>query len=265
MNSTQRTDESFVVTSPAHAMISARCGACEARHSGLCDTLADHDFQYLAHAAHWQLVPKGRVFAVEGELSRQFFNINHGTVKLFKDLPDGRRQIVAFAGPGDFVGLAADQHYSFSAEAINEVRLCSFDRTELGLMFSRFPALEQRLSAMASSHLVVALAHMLLLGRKTSIERVATFLLEWRTASTLRSDHHALALPMSRTDIGDYLGMTIETVSRSLTILKNRHLIAIATDHGISIVDRPRLSDIAGAIPRHEYLSAASVGRGIRN
>lgn len=261
MNSTHQPDLRLVATNRSDTAISARCGCCEARHAGLCDTLADGDLLHLAHAAHWQLISKGRVFALEGDPSRHFFNINHGAVKLCKDLPDGRRQIIGFAGPGDFVGLAADHHYSFSAEAINEVRLCSFDRVGLHLMFVRFPALEKRLAAMASSDMVVALAHMLLLGRKTSIERVASFLLGWST----KDDGRVLALPMSRTDLGDYLGMTIETVSRSLTILKNQRVIAIASDHGISIVNRRRLSDMAGAIPRRGGLSGESACRKTRN
>lgn len=228
------------------AIVPGLCGGCGARHIGLCDALADEDLQFLASVAKSTTVPKGRIFVAEGDEARHFFNINRGTAKLYKDLPDGRRQITGFVGAGDFVGLAAADHYAFTAEAIDEVRLCRFDRVELRSVFTTFPALERRLLDVASHELIIAQGQMLLLGRKSAIERIASFLLDWRSsAETCPNDVNALVLPMTRADLGDFLGLTIETVSRALSALKQRNIIAVGKDHGIRILDRGRLAKFA--------------------
>ena len=228
------------------AIIPGLCAGCEARHIGLCDALADEDLHFLASVAKPHVVSKGRMFAAEGDKARYFFNINRGTAKLFKDLPDGRRQITGFVGAGGFVGLAAADHYAFTAEAIDEVRLCRFDRTELRSVFSMFPALERRLLDVASHELILAQEQMLLLGRKSAIERLASFLLDWSDrAEICPNEARALALPMTRADLGDYLGLTFETVSRALSVLKRRNIIEIGKNHGIRILDRNRMWDFA--------------------
>lgn len=224
------------------------CAGCDARHIGLCDALADEDLHFLAGAARQGTVAKGQGFVVEGDPARHFFNINSGTAKLYKDLPDGRRQITGFVGAGDFVGLAADQRYTFSAEAIAEVTLCRFDRSELRGVFARFPALERRLLEVASHELIVAQEQMLLLGRKSAVERLATFIDAWsHRVDTCASSKSGLRLPMTRTDLADYLGLTIETVSRALTALRKQGVIEITPDHNISVIRPNALTDIARA------------------
>lgn len=228
------------------AIIPGLCAGCGARHIGLCDVLADEDLHFLASVAKPHTVPKGRMFVAEGDKARHFFNINRGTAKLFKDLPDGRRQITGFVGAGDFVGLAAAAHYTFTAEAIDEVRLCRFDRAELRSVFTTFPALERRLLDIASHELILAQEQMLLLGRKSAIERLASFLLDWSDrAEICPNGAQALALPMTRADLSDYLGLTFETVSRALSALKRQNIVDVGKDHGVRILDRDRLSAFA--------------------
>lgn len=231
------------------AIIPGLCAGCEARHIGLCDALADEDLHFLAGVARQNTVVRGQGFVIEGDRARYFFNINHGTAKLHKDLPDGRRQIIGFVGPGDFVGLAANDCYAFSAEAIEEVRLCRFDRIELRSVFGRFPAIERRLLEVASHELIVAQEQMLLLGRKSAIERLASFIDGWhrRMAPPCAGEAQSLRLPMTRTDLADYLGLTIETVSRALTALRKQGVIQVTPDHNISVVRAHALAEIAGA------------------
>ncbi len=232
----------------SEAIIPGLCAGCEARHIGLCDALADEDLHFLASVARQSTVSRGQSFAVEGDSARYFFNINHGTAKLHKDLPDGRRQITGFVGAGDFVGLAADDRYTFSAEAIDEVRLCRFDRVEMRNVFSRFPALERRLLDVASHELIVAQEQMLLLGRKSAIERLASFIDSWsRRAMMCGAPRAGLRLPMTRTDLADYLGLTIETVSRVLTALRKQGVIDVTPDHNISVARPQALAEIARA------------------
>ncbi len=162
----------------------------------------------------------GKNFVTEGEPASAFFNISSGTVRLYKLMPDGRRQITGFVGIGHFLGLAVSDTYAFSAEAIEPVRYCRFSRTKLRALLDDFPALEKRLLQVASDELVAAQEQMLLLGRKTARERLASFLLaQSRLGVACQTPRVQFALPMTRGDIADYLGLTIETVSRTLTRL----------------------------------------------
>lgn len=219
------------------------CASCDARSYSVCSAFGDRDLARLAAVAVVTQAPTGRTFITEGDPADSFFNITGGTARLFKSLPDGRRQITGFASSGHFLGLAVSDTYAFSAEAIEPIRYCRFSRRHLHVMLDDFPALEKRLLDVASNELVAAQEQMLLLGRKTARERVASFLLA-RSMGQVPSGGptEQLHLPMSRTDIADYLGLTIETVSRTLSRLKAEHLISIPSPSEIMIHNRQGLS-----------------------
>lgn len=236
----------------------AKCADCGARHVGLCDALSDGDLQLLASVADRVSLPAGKVFVEEGAPARHFYNINYGTVRLFKGLPDGRRQITGFMGVGHFLGLkvsgpaAAPGHYVFSAEAIGEVHLCRFTRASLLAKLSQFPALERKLLDVATHELVIAQEQMLLLGRKTAVERVASFLLAWADRMSLcpagiPAQKLTVDLPMTRMDLADYLGVTMETVSRALSQLKKAGLIELPHIHEVVLLAPRKLAALAGA------------------
>ncbi|NNM56051.1 MAG: helix-turn-helix domain-containing protein [Acidocella sp.] len=231
----------------------SNCEDCGARHNGLCEALTEDELAFLARSAQRITLAPGTVFVEEGEKAAYFYNINHGNVRLFKSLPDGRRQITGFSGPGHFLGLAAGENNAFSAEAMDSVKLCRFSRASLMAVFEELPVLERKLLGVAMHELVLAQQQMLLLGRKTAIERIASFLLSWAVrlemcpAGGLPAANSVLKLPLSRTDLADYLGLTIETVSRSLSQLKRDGMIDIPNIHEIILL-RPRtLSEIAEA------------------
>ena len=221
----------------AHALAD-HCASCEARSVSVCNAIPDADLGRLAALAQAAEAPAGRCFIEEGEPADCFFNITAGTAKLYKLLPDGRRQITGFVGVGHFLGLAVSDTYAFSAEAIEPVRFCRFSRTRLRHLLDDFPLMEQRLLEVASNELVAAQEQMLLLGRKTARERLASFLL-MQSSQGLPCGHvrARFRLPMTRADISDYLGLTIETVSRSLTRLHNEGLIDVL---GTELVIRNR-------------------------
>jgi CRP/FNR family transcriptional regulator len=223
---------------------STHCGTCAARYIGLCEALSADDLQELADAARWCRLSKGRILMAEGERSQYFFNISAGYAKLYKDMQDGRRQVIGFVSAGAFIGLGTLDHYGFTAEAMDDVQFCRFERRKLRDLFTRFPGLELKLLAATCNELVVAQAQMLLLGRKTAIERLATFLMGWADPSVPVGEPDRIVLPMGRSDIADYLGLTIETVSRSLTLLRKRGLIALDDEHNITIVDPAALRSI---------------------
>lgn len=229
------------------------CEDCDARHLGMCDALSGEELTLLARAAQRISVPAGKLIMEEGEPAQYFYNINSGTVRLFKSLPDGRRQITGFASAGHFVGLASTNLNMVSAEAIDSAQICRFSRSALASMLTELPVLERKLLDIAIHELALNQQQLLLLGRKTALERIATFLLSWwqrqgGCATPLPLANTRLALPLSRTDLADYLGLTIETVSRSLSALKKDGLIEIPNIHEVILLRPQTLADIAEAV-----------------
>jgi CRP/FNR family transcriptional regulator len=222
------------------------CASCEARPFSICAAVADEDLARLAAVATPMEIEPGTAFIEEGAPADSFFVVTAGVARVFKSLPDGRRQITGFARRGCFLGLAADQAYGFSAEAIDAVRLCRFSRPRLRALMSDLPALERRLLDAAASELMIAQEQMLLLGRKTARERLASFLLALSAPPARCTPPLArLRLPMPRTDIADYLGLTIETVSRTLARLRAARLIRLAGSSDVTILDRDGLARAA--------------------
>jgi CRP/FNR family transcriptional regulator len=147
-------------------------------------------------------------------------------VRASKALPDGRRQITGFLYPGDFLGIAVHKAYVYSAEAITVVALCRFSRAQLRALFDDFPKLEIHLLSLSANELATAQDQMLLLGRKSAKERVASFLLMLaQRAESHGETGRLLDLPMNRMDIADYLGLSMETVSRTFSTFREEELI----------------------------------------
>jgi CRP/FNR family transcriptional regulator len=225
------------------------CGHCDARPYSVCNAIGEPDLARLAAIAVVTEVPGGITFIAEAGAAHSFFNITRGTAKLFKLLPDGRRQITGFAGVGHFLGLAVSDTYAFSAEAIDTVRFCRFPRARLRALLDSFPAMEKRLLEVASNELVAAQEQMLLLGRKTARERLASFLvMQSRQGMPCHHPRTRFALPMTRSDIADYLGLTIETVSRTLTRFRAEGLIEIPGQSELVILHRRALEVLAGGL-----------------
>lgn len=223
------------------------CTTCDARSFSVCSAIEDRHLARLAEVAHVMHIDPGRTFIHEGDAADYFFNITDGNARIYKLLADGRRQIIGFASAGHFLGLAVSATYAFGAEAIDKVRLCRFSRWQLRQLLDDFPAMEQRLLEVAANELVVAQEQMLLLGRKTARERVASFLMT-RTVDPLSSGQLRLALPMSRNDIADYLGLTIETVSRTLSLFRHQRLIEVKGHSEVVVLDLAKLRGTAGSI-----------------
>ncbi|HEX7006532.1 MAG TPA: cyclic nucleotide-binding domain-containing protein [Alphaproteobacteria bacterium] len=223
------------------------CEACTVRHLSICDALDAHELERLnAIVTQNRLAPQQLIFS-EGDPASHLFNVIEGAVKIYKLLADGRRQITGFLFPGDFLGIALHERYTYSAEAITAVRLCRFPRGKFEKLLQEFPKLENRLLQTASNELAAAQDQMVLLGRKHAAERVASFLMTLAArARQRRQQDRLLPLPMSRADIGDYLGLTIETVSRTFTRLRRSGAIALPDHHHVEIVHPEVLRELAG-------------------
>ena len=174
----------------------------------------------------------------ENEPAEYVYKVISGTVRTYKVLNDGRRQIGAFYLPGDVFGLEIGESHSFSAEAIVDSKVLVVKRSSLVGLAARDNEVARQLWAMTAGELQRAQDHIMLLI-KTAQERVAGFLLEMAKRSAAASE---VELPMSRQDIADYLGLTIETVSRTLTQLEKGAAIAVPTSRRIVLRNRAALS-----------------------
>ena len=174
----------------------------------------------------------------QDEPAEYLYKVVSGTVRICTLMSDGRRQIGGFYLPGDILGLEAEDVHRFSAEAIGDCQVLAVRRTTFLAQASRDPDTVRQLWAQTLGHLQRAQNHMLLLGRKTAQERVAAFLLDM--AERLPGSG-SVELPMCRQDIADYLGLTIETVSRTLTQLERDGVIGIPVSRRILLRNRAEL------------------------
>jgi CRP/FNR family transcriptional regulator, nitrogen fixation regulation protein len=177
----------------------------------------------------------------EGENADAFFKVVSGVVRTCKFLADGRRQIDAFHVPGDLFGFEVAAGYSLSAEAVCNSTVLSYRRRDLALSTADNPALANQLLLYAMRNVARAQAHSVLLGRATAVEKVAAFLVDWAAYSP---DSNVITLAMTRQDIADYLGLTIETVSRTLSRLAREAFIEISAVRQIRLSDRKGLRDL---------------------
>jgi CRP/FNR family nitrogen fixation transcriptional regulator len=175
----------------------------------------------------------------EGEPAEYLYQIISGAVRTYKLLSDGRRQIGAFHLPGDVFGLAPDSEHRLTAEAIVDTTVRLVPRRSLEKAAASNVHVARNLWTLTASDLRHAEDHMLLLGRKTAMERVATFLLEMDRRLARAG---MMALPMCRRDIGDYLGLTLETVSRALSQLNDEGILMFSSARQIALRNRQRLS-----------------------
>lgn len=187
--------------------------------------------------------PGETVFA-EGDDAESVYEVIRGMVRLYKLLPDGRRQITGFLTAGQLLGLAPEGICVYSAEAITPVTLCRYKRSSFERLIDEVPGFARRLLTVTSHELNAAQDQMLLLGRKSATEKVASFLL-MMAGRDVDAAHDEVQVPMTRNDIADYLGLTIETVSRTLTRFRQDGLIALPTPARIKILDRDQLDELA--------------------
>jgi CRP/FNR family transcriptional regulator len=208
----------------------------------MCRGLARQAASRIVAVSTLQRAKAGETLFSEGDDADGIYEVVSGMLRLYKLLPDGRRQITGFLGTGQILGLAPEGTHVYSAEAINDVTLCRYPRAGFERLIDEVPGLARRLLAVTSHELRAAQDQMLLLGRKAAAEKVASFLL---LMADQQGGNDEIALPMGRGDIADYLGLTTETVSRTFTKLKIEGLIVLPTTCRVEIRDRDQLEDFA--------------------
>ncbi len=183
----------------------------------------------------------------QGDEANLVYTVAAGSLRLYRLLFDGRRQITGFALPGEFLGISLADSHDVTAEALEPSRIWCFPRARFDDFVAGNPILKDSLLEVARQELAAAQQQFIVLGRKTAMERVASFLLylysRFERITGHPMDH--VALPMSRADIADYLGLTKETVSRVFGQLRNSRIMRLETLTCIQVLDRHALKALA--------------------
>ena len=224
-----------------------RCLHCRARSLSICAALNAtelHDLENLGPEISF--ASKDILFS-EDDKARNVFNLTQGVARLYKIMPDGRRQIVGFALPGDFLGATHSERYNFSADAVTPIAACRFSRSKFLRFVEDKPGILRRMHEFETRELHLARNQMLLLGSNSAEQRIALFLIGWRDRlGRFGEVQETMPLPMRRRDIADFLGMTIETASRTLRRLERQKIIVIVR-RGVRLLNPAAIEDLAWA------------------
>jgi CRP/FNR family transcriptional regulator len=183
----------------------------------------------------------------EGDPRTHVFQVEQGAIVLYKVLPDGRRQVFDFAYPGDLIGLGTSREHVFNAQATGPAKVRCLAAQALEEAASRDASLALKLYKAVSVELAAARRLIVSIGQRSALERVAAFLfMLYRRDNGDAYPESAIELPMRRSDIADLLGLTIETVSRTLTKLRATHVIDIVHGTTVHVRNASRLEALAG-------------------
>ena len=230
------------------------CTQCIVRNRAICAGLETAELAVMGRLGRKQKFSKGQTIFCEGDDAVVVANVIEGVLKVSMSMSDGREQIVGIVFSSDFIGRPFGQQSPHSVTALTDAELCIFSRSTFDSFARQHPELEHKLLHRTLNELDRAHEWMLRLGKKTATERIATLLLEMsvtlgETGCTVDNGAlDAFELPLDRQQIGDVLGLTIETVSRQFSRLKADGVIHLPDRRTVSIRDRARL----------QYLSAAA-------
>ncbi len=234
------------------------CATCPVRNRAVCSVLSDEELKSINEISRIRSYAPGDEILADDEPTTFFANVQSGVVKLEKSAADGRQQIVGLVFPTDFLGRAYSVRNPYFAEAATDVRLCTFPHSEFERLISRFPDLEHRMFENTLNELDAARDWMFLLGRKTARERVASFIYAVakrqgppakragsRDGPCVPAAQASFELPLTRAEIADFLGLTVETVSRQISKLRKDGVIEVVRGREIRLPDVPTIVAIA--------------------
>ena len=229
------------------------CSDCVVRNSAICAALSVDELVALGRLGRKQRVRRGQTLVWEGDDAIIVANVITGILKVSMSIADGREQIVGVVFPSDFIGRPFGQKSPYSVTALSDAEMCIFSRSTFDAFARSHPELEHKLLKRTLDELDRAREWMLLLGKKSADERIATLLLEMSSrlgesgCEGKDAKLDIFELPLDRQQMGDLLGLTIETVSRQLSRLNADGVIALPNRRSVAIQDRLRLQDIAEA------------------
>ena len=214
------------------------CGICGAAFDGTLDIRALNRLKSIATRV---AVPAGRVLVEEGAALEHVYCFTSGTTKIYRMLPDGRTQVLGFLSDGDLLGLPGSAEATYFVETVSRVEACLFERSRFEQFLKLYPGLYLCLLVMANHEIQTQHEQILVLGRKHVDERLATFLLALLHRNGVNGSTPVVDLPMSRRDVADYLGTTVESISRTLAKFKAAGLIAVPQPYKVVLLRQAAL------------------------
>lgn len=224
------------------------CTNCSVRERAICQSLCESDLEAMSQMGRRHTVAAGEALMWQGDEQMVVGNVIEGVLKLSAATADGREQTLGIVYPSDFIGRPFGRTSSHSVVALSEAKVCTFPRSSFDRFAEEHPDLEHKLLQRTLTELDRSREWMVLLGRKSAAERLAAFLLDMadRLGGKDKNGNTRFELPFGRQDIADLLGLTIETVSRQITKLREDGVIATPDRRGIVVLDREWLVDSAG-------------------
>jgi len=215
-----------------------RCTICKVRTYSFCRCLDDSKLQVFSNISFQKEFSNGENIFIQNDPSQYLYNITEGNVKIYQLLDDGRIQIIGFLYPGDFFGTYRNNKYNYCAQSIGELKVCVFEQKILDRYLDENPVLSKELLNKTSFELTLAQDRITVLGKLKAVERISKFLLNIsEQRERIGWQNNPISLPMTRQDIADYLGLTIETVSREFSNLKSSNIIKIISSKQIYLTD----------------------------
>lgn len=232
-------------------LTSQNCDDCPIRHRAVCARCESHEMAQLEEVKYYRTFQAGQTVIWSGDRMDFVGSVVTGIASLTQTMEDGRRQMVGLLLPSDFIGRPGRQTAAYDVTAVSDLVMCCFRRKPFEEMMVRTPRIAQRLLEMTLDDLDAAREWMLLLGRKTAREKIASLIaiIGRRDAELrLRSAGNDLTfdLPLTREAMADYLGLTLETVSRQISALKKDGVILLEGKRHVTIPDFDRLLEEAG-------------------
>ncbi len=229
----------------------ADCGDCPIRHRAVCARCDADELSQLEAIKYYRTFQAGQTVIWAGDRMDFVASVVTGVATLTQTMEDGRRQMVGLLQPSDFVGRPGRATAAFDVTAVSDLVMCCFRKKPFEEMMVSTPHVAQRLLEMTLDELDAAREWMLLLGRKTAREKIASLLTILARRSTMLQQKRAggaisFELPLTREAMADYLGLTLETVSRQMSALKKDGVITVEGSRSVTVPDFDRLVEVAG-------------------
>lgn len=231
--------------------VHVQCGDCPIRHRAVCARCDTDELTRLEQIKYYRSFQAGQTIIWSGDRMEFVGSVVSGIATLTQTMEDGRRQMVGLLLPSDFVGRPGRATAAFDVTATTDLVMCCFRKKPFEDMMVSTPRIAQRLLEMTLDELDAAREWMLLLGRKTAREKIASLIaIIARRDAALHRNRTAIALavdlPLTREEMADYLGLTLETVSRQISALKRDGVISLEGNRRVTIADIDRLMEEAG-------------------
>ena len=222
-----------------------RCSECKIRPHSFCRCLEEDQLKKFSGISIDKAFEDKQNIFLQQDTALNLYNITEGNVKIYQLMDDGRIQIIGFLYPGDFFGSYKNGKYNYSADAIGNVKVCVFEQDKLDEYLENNVNLTKELLHQTSHELTLAEDKIRVLGKLDATERLSRFILNLsEQRKRIGWQNNPISLPMTRQDIADYLGLTVETVSREITKLKSSNIIKIISSKQIYISDVDKLTEL---------------------